>query len=168
MPNCQQVFSNTWLLPCRFFYCTVLKLWWILTEARPPYPVFPITQSQIFPATLSGMLKNPKAEIIVHSTPLHRVEWNIRFEFIQFMNSHVWVYTRVLIVHSPPLHRVEWNKSMNSYKAWIHTSVFCMNGHFKQIWIFPFPSKQKSHETIPANYHYRIVLLILNLVYSSS
>ncbi len=31
----------------------MLKLWGILTEARPLYPVFPITKSKIFPATLS-------------------------------------------------------------------------------------------------------------------
>jgi hypothetical protein len=54
----------------------MLKLWGILTEARPPYPVFPITESQIFPTTLSGMLKKPDAEKIVHSIQLHRVEWN--------------------------------------------------------------------------------------------
>jgi hypothetical protein len=31
----------------------LLKLWGILTEARPLYPVFPITKSKIFPATSS-------------------------------------------------------------------------------------------------------------------
>ncbi len=158
---------------------TLLKLWGILTEARPPYPVFPITESQIFPATLSGtwksltLKKSPDAEKArrwknrpLHSTSQSGVEW--KYEFIQCMNAHVWIHTSVLIVHSTPLHRVEWNQSMNSYNVWIHTSVFRRNGHFKQIQIFPFPSEQKSHETIPANYCYRKVSLILNLVYRSS
>jgi hypothetical protein len=100
----------------------VLKLWGILTEARPPYPVFPITESQIFPATLSGALKKPDAEKIVHSTPLHRVEWNKSMKHTMYeftcMNSYKCL--------NHPLHytpqsgveqKYEFIQSMNSYKC---------------------------------------------------
>ncbi len=40
----------------RVWACVLLKLWGILTEARTLYPVFPITKSKIFPATLSERL----------------------------------------------------------------------------------------------------------------
>ncbi len=45
-------------------------------RSKNPLPSVPNYQEPDLPATLSGTLKKPEAEKIVHSTPLHRVEWN--------------------------------------------------------------------------------------------